>query len=536
MSRAGSSSSIQHVHANGELSLSRQKSLNQMFQSAIRRRARRTTSAGTEGEPRPVVALSRQRSLSDLVSKWTLPFRASPHRPSPLTSDFSSSMDDYEIVKTIGSGATARVFSAIHKPTRSMIAIKTVNLERLDGFEDGDARLEALRKEIQIMTLCRHKHLLPVHQSFVYSSQLCIVTPIMSAGSCLDLLVRSYHEGLAESLVACIVRQVTLGLEYLHQNGLVHRDVKAANLLLDWDTGVVKLADFGVSNHLLMMYSPVQNDRIARRPSDRRPSDRSKIFTNSIESLNDSFESMLLLPSLVPIASHQQHEFPSPVHISPATIQENPIDTFTEITDAQGSNSYLRVPGRTYSTDDAASGATRQTKKAARRSFVGTPCWMAPEILLHHPYDTKVDIWSLGITALELASGAPPFSYQDPLKIFTAIIDDPAPTLSEAGCSYLGSSNFHHFLDRCLIKDSETRMSAQEALAHPFVRKAASPHNLARYLASRPELDIRKHLQRTSEQQYYDYRNSFDSNESEGMAQAIENKKEPVNSHDIHAQ
>jgi serine/threonine protein kinase len=91
-------------------------------------------------------------------------------------------VDDYDILRTIGAGATASVYSAIYKPTQSMIAIKTVNLE--DNHLD-DSRLEALRKEIQIMNLCKHPHLLQVYQSFVHSSQLYIVTPIMSAGKCL---------------------------------------------------------------------------------------------------------------------------------------------------------------------------------------------------------------------------------------------------------------------------------------------------------------------------------------------------------------
>lgn len=128
------------------------------------------------------------------------------------------------------------------------------------------------------------------------------------------------------------MKQVAQGLEYLHENELVHRDIKSANMLLDFDTGIVKLADFGVSNHLL---------------------------TN----LND-------LPKNATYLRNNVNELLKPV-----------------------------------------------TPKKARRSFVGTPCWMAPEILLNQDYDTKVDLWSLGITCIELACGKPPFSEYDPMTV-----------------------------------------------------------------------------------------------------------------------
>lgn len=128
------------------------------------------------------------------------------------------------------------------------------------------------------------------------------------------------------------MKQVAQGLEYLHENELVHRDIKSANMLLDFDTGVVKLADFGVSNHLL-----------------------------------------------------------------------------TNLNDLPKNTTYLRL--------DAMELLKPVTPKKARRSFVGTPCWMAPEILLNQDYDTKVDLWSLGITCIELACGKPPFSDYDPMTV-----------------------------------------------------------------------------------------------------------------------
>lgn len=127
-----------------------------------------------------------------------------------------------------------------------------------------------------------------------------------------------------------ILKQVVAGLCYLHDNNLVHRDIKAANLMLDWDSGVVKLGDFGVSNYLL-----------ANQPNNT--------------------------------TVNSYHQF-------------------------------LEVP-------------TTERKSGSCRSFVGTPCWMAPEILQRRPYDSKVDIWALGITTMELITGWPPYCEFEPVLV-----------------------------------------------------------------------------------------------------------------------
>lgn len=205
----------------------RTSSLNQLFSNS-RRRARSNTMEATTNKtltpstsvstataishdinaPPKKQPLSRQRSISELVSRVKLSLRsnsvgsassAPSHRRLRQPISYSAKAEDYEILRTIGTGATASVYSAIHKPNGTVIAIKTVNLEEV-ALDDG--RLEALRKEIQIMTLCRHAHLLEVYQSFVHSSQLYIVTPVMSAGSCHDLISRCHKQGFEEAIVA----------------------------------------------------------------------------------------------------------------------------------------------------------------------------------------------------------------------------------------------------------------------------------------------------------------------------------------------
>jgi serine/threonine protein kinase len=182
--------------------------------------------------------------------------------------------------------------------------------------------------------------------------------------------------GFEESIVACIIKQVAQGLEYLHDNELVHRDIKSANMLLDFDTGIVKLADFGVSNHLLSNLTDMpKNVNYFRRHTEEEIS-----IESTIDSMTESFLSLK------------------------STSQ--PIHSFR-----------LLQPPPTI-------------PKKARRSFVGTPCWMAPEILLNQDYDTKVDIWSLGITSIELACGKPPFAEYDPMTVMYPSIDSRAYQLN----------------------------------------------------------------------------------------------------------
>lgn len=204
----------------------------------------------------------------------------------------------------------------------------------------------------------------------------------------------SFPTGFEEPVIGFILKETLKALEYLHQQGHIHRDVKAGNILID-ARGAVKVADFGVSACV--------------------------------------FES-----------------------------------------------------------------GDRQR----RNTFVGTPCWMAPEVIDYgggKGYDHKADIWSFGITALELAHGHAPFSKFPPMKALLMQLQGAPPSLDYARDKKF-SRAFREMVGLCLVKDPARRPAAHKLLKHSFFKHTKGPDYVVKHvLENLPGLAERVRMLRACE-------------------------------------
>ncbi|GKA92821.1 serine/threonine-protein kinase BLUS1 isoform X1 [Tanacetum coccineum] len=289
---------------------------------------------------------------------------------------YSTNPNDYKLCEEVGYGASATVYRAIYLPNNDVIAVKSLDLERINS------NLDDIRREAQTMSLIDHPNVIRAFCSFAVNQNLWVVMPFMAEGSCLHLMKTAYPDGFEESAIASILKETLKALEYLHRHGHIHRDVKAGNILLDTN-GEIKLGDFGVSACMF----------------------------------------------------------------------------------------------------------DRGDRQRSRNTFVGTPCWMAPEVLQPGSgYDFKADIWSFGITALELAHGHAPFSKYPPMKVLLMTIQNAPPGLDYDRDKRF-SKSFKEMVAMCLVKDQTKRPTAEKLLKHSFFKQAKPPeHSVKKLFADLPPL------------------------------------------------
>ncbi|KAG8754914.1 hypothetical protein FRC12_011060, partial [Ceratobasidium sp. 428] len=178
-------------------------------------------------------ASSSPASPTSPVARQPLP---NGYRPAIPSSDPSS---QYTLLEKLGTGSFGTVYKATDK-TGHVVAVKQIDLE------DTDDDISEIQQEIAHLAQCDSDYVTRYYGSFVRGYKLWIIMEYLAGGSCLDLLKPGVFP---ETQIAVLLRELLLGLEYLHTEGKIHRDIKAANILLS-AAGKVKLADFGVAAQL----------------------------------------------------------------------------------------------------------------------------------------------------------------------------------------------------------------------------------------------------------------------------------------------
>ena len=261
-------------------------------------------------------------------------------------------LEEFDVLELLGEGSYGAVYKACAKDGKSSpCAVKIM------PAEDG---LEELGKEISVLNECRSPFVVNFRGCYNFGGDVWIFMDYCEGGSLSDVLDAT-QTTLTEEEIRVVCAYTCLGLDFLHSQRHLHRDIKAGNILLDGD-GMAKLADFGISAEV----------------------------TNSI------------------------------------------------------------------------------TK---RKTVIGTPFWMAPEVIQENGYDGRADVWSLGITAIELAEGQPPYYHIHPMRAIFMIPGRPPPTLKEPS---KWSDDLVDFVRVCLTKLPEQRPSSHELLSHPFLFDCAA--------------------------------------------------------------
>jgi serine/threonine protein kinase len=147
---------------------------------------------------------------------------------------YSCRAQDYQILEPIGFGSSSVVHLANYKQGGLGLrcAIKIIDVDKLSSVGD----IDRLRRETQLMALSKHPNVLRVRGEWIKGSQLFIAVRYMTHGSLLDISKFGFPDGFEESVIATVLQQTLQGLVYLHQNGWLHRDIKAANLLVDGES------------------------------------------------------------------------------------------------------------------------------------------------------------------------------------------------------------------------------------------------------------------------------------------------------------
>ncbi|KAI8998427.1 kinase-like domain-containing protein [Gaertneriomyces semiglobifer] len=187
--------------------------------------------------------------------------------------------------------------------------------------------------------------------------------------------------------------------------------------------------------------------------------------------------------------------------------------------DIKAGNILLNTQGVAKLADFGVAGQLTDNQ-AKRNTVIGTPFWMAPEVIQEVGYGVLADIWSLGITCIEMAEGRPPYHKIHPMRAIFMIPTKPPPRLEKES---KWSSQFIDFIAQCLTKNPANRPSAEQLLQHPFIKNAPGVHVLSEIISEAMDLIAQGALESSDEEDEND--NTSDNDEARGTIRPTKGRK-----------
>ncbi|CAG9462493.1 unnamed protein product [Pedinophyceae sp. YPF-701] len=314
----------------------------------------------------------------DLKSVARVDERESKQRARPESAQAADylSIKDFEIIKPISRGAHGRVYLARKRKTGDYFAIKT--MRKKDLLRKN--LVENVHNERNILATTDNPFVVRFFYSFQSKENVYLVMEYLSGGDLFSLLrnIGALEEDVAKMYIA----ETVLALEYCHANGVIHRDVKPDNLLIGPD-GHIKLTDFGLSTRGASAWDALTGE--AGEGGDPAASGRAGEGGD-------------------PAASGRAGDA-----TTLSSLNENAESAHSGAGASNGSDKGIGPHGRTGHADG--------------ERKVGTPDYVAPEILLGHPHGVEVDWWAVGVMVYELVVGVPPFNADTPEEIFDNILE-----------------------------------------------------------------------------------------------------------------